>query len=66
MPRLENTLHTPVSLGSLRHRYLPPGLLRQFITALLHGPALPIPQLGFAGAPVRNYLILGFQIVVNG
>ena len=43
-------------LGSLRHRYLPPGLLRQFITALLHGPALPIPQLGFAGVPVSSNL----------
>ena len=39
------------ALASLGHRYLPPSLIRQLITALLHGPVLPIPQLGFAGAP---------------
>ena len=41
----------PRPLASLSHRYLPPSLLRQLSTPLLHGPALPLPELGFAGAP---------------
>ena len=39
------------TLASLCHRYLPPGIPRQFIAALLHGPALTVSQPGFAGTP---------------
>ena len=39
------------TLASLGHRYLPPGLLRQFITALLQSAPLPAHQPGFAGHP---------------
>ena len=41
----------PRSLASLGHRYLPPSLIRQLATALLHGTTLPIPEPGLAGAP---------------
>ena len=41
----------PRPLGSLRHRYLPPGLLRQLFAALCHGPPLSVHQPGFAGTP---------------
>ena len=33
----------PRTLGSLRHRYLPPGLLRQLTAALLQLRRLPVP-----------------------
>ena len=39
------------SLGTLRHRYLPPGSFRQFSATLHHGPALPVHQPGLAGTP---------------
>ncbi len=39
------------TLASLSHGYLTPGLLRQFITALLHSAPLPAHQPGFAGLP---------------
>ena len=42
------------TLASLGHRYLPPGIPRQFIAALLHGPALTVSQPGLAGAPART------------
>ena len=32
----------PRPLGSLRHRYLPPGIPQQFFAALLHGPPLSV------------------------
>ena len=51
MPLRKNPLHTLVSLGSLRHRYLVPGPLRRFINSLLHGPPLPVTILGLRGRP---------------
>ena len=39
------------TLATLGHRYLPPGLLRQFSAALRHCPPLPAHQPGFAGRP---------------
>ena len=42
---------SPRPLGTLGHRYLPPGLLRQFSTALRQGAPLPAPQPGLAGTP---------------
>ena len=41
----------PRPLASLGHCYLPPSLIRQLVTALLHGTTLPVHQPGFAGAP---------------
>ena len=38
------------TLASLGHRYLPPGIPRQFIAALLHGPALTVSQLVHSGS----------------
>ena len=43
------------TLASLGHRYLPPGLLRQFITALLHSAPLTPHQPGFAGRAPRPW-----------
>ena len=39
------------TLASLGHRYLPPGIPRQFFAALGHGPALTVSQPGLAGTP---------------
>ena len=41
----------PGPLGTLGHRYLPPGLLGQFIAAPGHGAALSVHQLWLAGTP---------------
>ena len=42
---------SPRPLGTLGHRYLPPGLLRQFSAALRQAAPLPAPQPGLAGTP---------------
>ena len=41
----------PRPLASLGHRYLPPSLIRQLATALLHGTTLPALSLGLRGRP---------------
>ena len=46
-------------LASLGHRNLTPGLLRQLVAALLHGPALTVSQPGFAGTPESLILRTG-------
>ena len=47
------------TLASLGHRYLPPGPLRQFIAALLHGPVLSVSQLGLSGTAEALILCTG-------